>query len=205
MPALRVHIPQVRDASCVAALREGLPACGLSSALPRGDAFKLEKAGQHFAALTPILMKTLEVWAGKKLVTLHRRPPEQVKAHLGEFLKRVQDARELHMAELPLLDWHLKGNRGAVECAAGLLPPRRCSELALNVLGSFDFAMGLVPQDVGVETSLWIGSLESQTGLHADIEFFNLLVSEAARPFTLGRQLSARTSIFRIDTIAARR
>ena len=49
-------------------------------------------------------------------------------------------------------------------------------ELAMNLLGSFDFAMGLVPQVVEAETSLWIWNLESHTGLHRDIEPSNLLL-----------------------------
>ena len=79
----------------------------------------------------------------KKLVTLQRKPPEQFKeyvpAHFGEFLKRVHDARELHMAELFFLVWRLKKGRLTVECAAGLVPPRRCRPFTVNLLGSFRF------------------------------------------------------------------
>ena len=93
----------LRDAVCLAKLRVGVPACGLSTSLVPGTAFKLELAGKSVAARTPLLMRHLSAWAGHAEVALHRRPPEN-----SAVLHPHPDTHPFTNHQPPISEGHVK-------------------------------------------------------------------------------------------------
>lgn len=140
-------------------------------------------------------LKLMGEYFGTQPLLLHQAPVEQTEQKLQEttwsafaselrkWPANVTPQRPLYASEVELAGWEKHKITGKPRIWCDRLPDfNKCTKLIQFLFQDFGWAGPLFGESIHeVESSMWAGPAGSRTGLHADIDPFNLLVVTQGR------------------------